>query len=81
MEGLEFKVCVCCFADSQEASKQITLGILLWASTRAQAGRTRMFFFFQELKDIISSVLSEEKYTLLGDFSAHIGSRESADEE
>ena len=33
--------------------------------------------FFQELENIISSVPSEEKYVLLDDFNACVGSRES----
>ena len=37
--------------------------------------------FFQELECIISSVPSGEMYFILGDFNAHVGSRESADEE
>ena len=37
--------------------------------------------FFQELENIISSVPSGEKYVILGDFNARVGSRVSADEE
>ena len=51
-----------------------------YASTGA-ASREDKEAFFQELDNIISLVPSEEKYILLGNFSACVGSRESENEQ
>ena len=51
-----------------------------YALTRA-AHREDKDAFFQELKNIISGVLSGETYIILGDFNARVGSRESIDDE
>ena len=45
-----------------------------YAPTRA-AGRQEKNTFFDELNSILSSVLAGEKYRVLGDFNAHVGSR------
>lgn len=47
-----------------------------YAPTRA-ASREVKEAFFQELENVISLVPSKEKYVLLGDFNARVGSRES----
>ena len=51
-----------------------------YAPTTA-ASREDKEAFFQELDNIISLVPSNEKHFLLGDFSAHVGSRESENEQ
>lgn len=51
-----------------------------YAPTRA-ASREVKEAFFQELENIISSVPSGERYILLGDFNALVGSRDSDDEQ
>ena len=50
------------------------------APTRA-ANREDKDAFFQELDNIISSVASRERYVILGDFNACIGSSDNIDEE
>ena len=51
-----------------------------YAPTRA-ASREDKDVFFQELNNIISGVPAGEMYIILGDFNAHVGSRESDDDE
>ena len=51
-----------------------------YAPTRA-ASREVKEAFFQELENIISSVPSGERYILLGDFNARVGSKDSDDEQ
>ena len=51
------------------------LVVSCYAPTRA-ASREIKDIFFQGLESILAAILRGEKYVILGDFNAHVGSRE-----
>ena len=68
--------CVSASLQMDESAQSRLHVVSCYAPTRA-ASREDKEAFFQELENIISSVPSQEKYVLLGDFNARVGSRES----